>query len=343
MITRKELIKKYIDFFKSKDHKEIPNSSLIPINDPTVLFTTAGMHPLVLYLSGQKHPLGKRLVNVQRCIRTGDIDEVGDTTHHTFFEMLGNWSLGDYWKEESINFSYEFLTSKKWLGLDKKRLAFTIFSGDMNKKISVDNESKEIWKNLNVPQEKIINLNEDNWWGPAGNSGPCGPDTEIFYWMDKSKVPERFNPNDSTLATGGKGWVEIWNNVFMQYEKTSDGKYTPLKQKSIDTGMGLERTLAALNSLDDNYLTEVWQPIIKEIEKISGKKYEDHKKEMRILADHIKAASFIIADGVTPGNTGREYVLRRLIRRAIRYGKLLKIETNFTSKVSEPIFDIYQD
>lgn len=343
MITRKELIKKYIDFFKSKDHKEIPNSSLIPINDPTVLFTTAGMHPLVPYLSGQKHPLGKRLVNVQRCIRTGDIDEVGDTTHHTFFEMLGNWSLGDYWKEESINFSYEFLTSKKWLGLDKKRLAFTIFSGDMNKKISVDNESKEIWKNLNVPQEKIINLNEDNWWGPAGNSGPCGPDTEIFYWMDKSKVPERFNPNDSTLATGGKGWVEIWNNVFMQYEKTSDGKYTPLKQKSIDTGMGLERTLAALNSLDDNYLTEVWQPIIKEIEKISGKKYEDHKKEMRILADHIKAASFIIADGVTPGNTGREYVLRRLIRRAIRYGKLLKIETNFTSKVSEPIFDIYQD
>lgn len=331
-MDRKQLIKKYVEFFKSKDHKEVPNSSLIPINDPTVLFTTAGMHPLVPYLSGQKHPLGKRLVNVQRCVRTGDIDEVGDTTHHTFFEMLGNWSLGDYFKEEAISYSYEFLT--KVLKIPKEKLAFTCFLGDEN--AEKDEESAKIWQGLGVPKERIAFLpKKDNWWGPAGNTGPCGPDTEMFFYT-KEKVPKVFNPED-------KNWVEIWNDVFMQYNKTSDEKYIQLKQKNVDTGMGLERTLAALNNLDDNYQTEVFKPIIESIESISKKKYQEHKKEMRIIADHIKAATFIISDGVHPGNTGQGYILRRLIRRAIRYSKLLDIETNFTSKIASSVIKIYDD
>ncbi len=329
-MKRKELIKNYLEFFKSKKHKEIPNSSLIPENDPTVLFTTAGMHPLTPYLLGQKHPLGKRLVGVQRCIRTSDIEMVGDLTHHTFFEMLGNWSLGDYWKKEAIEMSFEFLT--KTLKIPKEKLAISIFAGDKN--APKDNEAKKIWMDLNIPKERIINVT-NNWWGPAGETGPCGPCTEMFCWSSKGKPPKNFYPNDER-------WVEIWNDVFMEYEKDTKGSYKKAKQRNVDTGMGIERTLAILNKLDDNYQTEVWKPIIKKIEKLSGKKYLENQRIMRIIADHIKAAVFIIADGVLPSNTERGYVLRRLIRRAVRWGMRLELR-DFTYKIAESVFEIYKD
>lgn len=324
-MNRKQLIKKYIEFFKSKDHKEIQNASLIPENDPTVLFTTAGMHPLVPYLLGQPHPQGKRLVNVQKCIRTGDIEEVGDSTHLTFFEMLGNWSLGDYWKKESIEYSYEFLT--KTLKIPHEKLTVTVFAGD--DKAPEDKESKKVWKNLKI--KKIIVL-KDNWWGPAGKTGPCGPDTEIFYHPS----------NKLDVQTFSKDSVEIWNNVFMQYNKNSKGKYEPLKQTNVDTGMGVERTIAILQGKKDVYETETFQPLIKEIEKLSKKSYKENKKEMRIIADHIKAATMILAEEIIPSNSEQGYILRRLIRRAVRYGKVLKIE-NFTTKIAQPIFEIYGD
>src|SRR3989338_4677623 len=239
MITRKELIEKYLEFFSSKGHREIPSASLIPENDPTVLFTTAGMHPLVPYLLGQKHPLGKRIVGLQRCIRTTDIEEVGDATHHTFFEMLGNWSLGDYWKKEAIGWSYELAT--KIFNLDKERLGVSFFLG--KKDAPRDDESAKIWTSLGVPKERIAFLpKEKNWWGPAGVTGPCGPDTEMFYWTGK-EIPSKFNSKDEK-------WLEIWNDVFMQYNKTSSG-FEPLKQKNVDTGMGVERTVAALNGIED--------------------------------------------------------------------------------------------
>jgi len=335
-MNRKELIKKYIDFFRSKEHKEIANSSLVPANDPTVLFTTAGMHPLVPFLLGQKHPLGRRLVNVQRCIRTGDIEEVGDTTHHTFFEMLGNWSLGDYFKKEAIGWSFELAI--KVLKFDKERIAVSVFAGD--KDAPKDEESAEIWNKLGIAKERILFLpKENNWWGPAGLTGPCGPDTELFYWVDNKKpVPKKFHGDD-------KGWVEIWNDVLMQYVKDKDGQYREAKQKNIDNGRGVERILAVVNGYDDNYLTEVWQLLIKKIERLSGKKYginEGETRAMRIIADHIKASVFIIADGVVPGNVERGYVLRRLIRRAIRYGRELGMN-NFTEKVAEEVFEIYPD
>ena len=332
MITRKQLIQKYIDFFKSKNHKEIPNSSLIPENDPTVLFTTAGMHPLVPFLLGQKHPLGKKLVGVQRCVRTGDINEVGDETHHTFFEMLGNWSLRDYWKKQAIEDSFEFLT--KVLKIKKEKLEVSCFKGD--KDSPKDIESEKIWKSFGINKIKFLGK-EDNWWGPAGETGPCGPDTEMFV-----------------------NGVEIWNDVFMEYEKNKNGKYSEAKQKNIDTGMGVERTLAVLNGFDDNYLTEVWKLIIEEVEKLSGKKYNsgleegersaggrgkndiEIKRAMRIIADHIKASVFIIADGIVPGNKEQGYVLRRLIRRAVRYGKELELK-DFTNQVAEIVFEIYND
>jgi alanyl-tRNA synthetase len=313
MMNRKELIKKYLEFFKSKDHKIIPNASLIPKDDPTVLFTTAGMHPLVPYLLGQKHPLGKRLANVQKCVRTTDIEEVGNNSHHTFIEMLGNWSLGDYWKKETIEYSLEFLT--KVLKIPKEKIHVTCFKGDRN--APKDTESAQIWKSLGINKIKFLGK-EDNWWGPAGKTGPCGPDTEMF--VDN---------------------IEIWNDVFMQYNKTEKGKYEPLKQKNVDTGMGVERTIAILNGFRDNYLTEIWQPIIKQIEKLSGKKYKGNEKSMRIIADHLKASVFIIADGIIPSNTQQGYVLRRLIRRAIKYGKDIGI-TNI-SKIAESVFRIYDD
>ena len=340
MISRKELIKKYIEFFKSKNHKEIPSASLIPENDSTVLFTTAGMHPLVPYLLGERHPLGKRLVNVQKCIRTTDIDEVGDSAHHTFFEMLGNWSLGDYWKKEAITWSFELAT--KILKLDKKRLSVSCFKGD--KDAPKDEESAKIWFSLGIPKERIAFLGkEDNWWGPAGKTGPCGPDTEMFYWKNnKVEPPKKFDPED-------KNWVEIWNDVLMEYVKNDMGEIVEAKQKNVDNGRGVERILAVTNGFDDNYLTEVWQPIIKEIEKLSGKKYfvpgkndNNITKAMRIIADHIKASVFIIADGVIPGNTEQGYVLRRLIRRTIMYGRELGM-TSFVEKVAGPVFNIYED
>lgn len=341
MITRKELIKKYIEFFKSKSHKEIPNVSLIPENDPSVLFTTAGMHPLVPYLLGQKHPLGKRLCNVQKCIRTQDIDEVGDTTHHTFFEMLGNWSVGDYFKKEAIEMSFEFLT--KILKISKDRLAVTCFGGDKDfPQVPKDLESAKIWESVGIPKDRIAFLEggvaniKDNWWGPAGQTGPCGPSTEMFYWKsNKISAPKKFD-------SGDENWVEIWNDVLMGYVKDSKGNYVLAKQQNIDTGLGLERTIAVLNELEDNYLSSCFKPIIEQIEKISGKPYKGNEKFMRIIADHLKASVFIIANGVSPSNTEQGYVLRRLIRRAIRYGRELGME-NFTNKVAEPIFKIYDD
>jgi alanyl-tRNA synthetase len=314
-MNRKELIKKYLDFFKSKGHKEIPNESLIPENDPTALFTSAGMHPLVPYLLGQKHPLGKRLCNIQKCIRTGDIEEVGDETHHTFLEMLGNWSLGDYWKKEAIEWSFEFLT--KDLKIPKEKIAVTCFKG--NKNSPRDTESEKVWKSLGI--EKMKFLEKDNWWGPVGKCGPCGPSTEIFV----------------------KG-IEIGNNVLMEYTKTQKG-FEKAKQKNIDFGGGVERTLAMLNELKDNYLTETFLPIIKQIEKLSGKKYKGNERIMRIIADHIKAAVMILAEGITPSNTEQGYVLRRLIRRAIRYGKELGIpkEKDITTLLTKEIIKIYDN
>ena len=335
-MDRKELIKKYIEFFKSKEHSEIKNSSLVPENDPTVLFTTAGMHPLVPFLLGEKHPQGKRLVNVQRCIRTGDIEEVGDTTHHTFFEMLGNWSVGDYFKKEAIEMSFEFLT--KVLNLPKEKLSVTVFEGDEN--APKDEEAAEIWKSIGISEDRIAFLpKSENWWGPAGKTGPCGPDTEIFYWKPNDKsAPKKFNSED-------ENWVEIWNDVLMQYDKDKNGNYNEAKQKNIDTGMGVERTVTILNGLEDNYLASMWKPIIEKIELLSKHKYYEEEKvtkAMRIIADHIKAAVFIINDGVVPGNSERGYVLRRLIRRAIRFGRVIGIE-KFTANVADVIYPIYED
>ena len=315
-MDRKELIKTYIEFFKKNGHKEIPNASLIPENDPTVLFTTAGMHPLVPYLTGQKHPLGRRLVSVQRCIRTGDIEEVGDDTHLTFFEMLGNWSLGDYWKKEAIEYSYKFLT--KELKLDPKELSVTCFKGENN--IPKDEEAAKVWKYLGITNIKFLGR-KDNWWGPAGKTGPCGPDSEMFI-----------------------NGIEIWNDVFMQYNKTEKGIYESLKQKNVDTGMGVERTLAIINGKKDVYETEIFLPIIKKIEHLSSKKYKDYKKEMRIIADHIKASVFILAEGIVPGNSEQGYVLRRLIRRAIIHlRKLGFVETDLINPIAEEVFKIYPD
>ena len=344
-----ELRAKYLKFFESKGHKIIPSASLIPENDPSVLFTTAGMHPLVPYLFGEKHPSGKKLTNVQKCVRTGDIDEVGDTIHHTFFEMLGNWSLGEYFKKESIEMSWEFLTSEKWLNLDKNRLAVSVFAGD--KDSPFDEEAYNLWKNIfeknNLPMARIAKLpKKNNWWGME--KGPCGPDTEIFYWANNEKAPESFNDDNEK-------WVEIWNNVFLQYNKISAEKYEPLKQKNVDTGMGLERTLAAINGLDDNYKTDLFWPIIEKIEQLSSKSYKQEAKSFRVIADHIKAATFIISDGVSPLNVGAGYVLRRLIRRAIRYGKQLGIparnasqsdaggEKKFTAEIAKVAVEIYKD
>ncbi|MAG39714.1 alanine--tRNA ligase [Candidatus Pacearchaeota archaeon] len=335
-MNRKELIKGYIDFFKSKDHKEIKNSSLVPENDPTVLFTMAGMHPLVPYLLGEKHPQGNRLVNVQRCIRTGDIDEVGDTCHHTFFEMLGNWSLGDYFKKETIEYSFEFLT--KVLGLDINRIAVSVFKGD--KDAPKDEEAAGIWEKLEIPKDRIAYLDKkENWWGPAGETGPCGPDTEMFYWKsDEVSAPKSFDPEDDR-------WVEIWNDVFMQYNKDEGGKYNDASQKNVDTGLGVERTIAVLGGLEDNYLASMWKPIVEEIEKLSAKKYSGNERAMRIIADHIKAAVFIIADGVVPGNSEQGYVLRRLIRRAVRYARGLGVakELDLTTPLVKKILKIYDD
>lgn len=327
-MDKKELIRKYIDFFKKHNHKEIPNASLVPVNDPTVLFTTAGMHPLVPFLLGQKHPLGKRLVNVQKCIRTGDIEEVGDDCHLTFFEMLGNWSLGDYFKEESISLSYEFLT--KELKIPKEKLAVSCFKGDKN--AHKDEESSKIWEKMGIPKNRIFFLGkDDNWWEISGTTGPCGPDTEIYYWVGAGKPSDDINDPE---------WLEIWNNVFMEYIKNKKGNYSVAKQQNVDTGMGVERTLVALSDAKNIYETYLFKPIIEVIEKISSQSYSDNEKTFRIIADHVRSAVFIVNDGVTPSNTGRGYVLRRLIRRAVKYGKEIGIEKNFTPELAEIFIEI---
>ena len=329
-ITIDELRSKYIDFFKSKGHVEISGRSLIPENDPTVLFTTAGMHPLVPYLMGEPHPAGTRLTDVQKCVRTGDIDDVGDASHLTFFEMLGNWSLGDYFKKESIAYSFEFLTDEKYLGIPIDKLSFTVFEG--NEDAPRDEESASIWESLGVSKDRIFFLpKEDNWWGPAGETGPCGPDTEIFIDTGKPACGSNCRPG----CNCGK-YVEIWNNVFMQYHKNMDGSFSPLKRKCVDTGMGVERTVAMLQGKSSVYNTEAFTPIIKSIEDISGVKYGDNEKtdtSIRIIADHVRTACFILGDPKTtlPSNIGAGYVLRRIIRRAVRHGKKLGIDGNFLS------------
>lgn len=341
MITSAELRQKYLDFFKSKGHAIIPSASLIPENDPSVLFTTAGMHPLVPYLLGERHPAGRRLADVQKCIRTGDIDEVSDNTHLTFFEMLGNWSLGDYFKEDSIKWSWEFLTSPDWLGLDSKKLAVTVFAGDAD--AARDSESAGYWQKAGVLEKRVAYLGkEDNWW-PAGgkNPGPQGPDTEIFYWIGTEPAPEKFDPSE-------KSWVEIWNNVFMQYNRASDGRYENLKQKNVDTGMGLERTLLALNGLVEVYQIDTLWPLIQKIQEVSGHEYIEGGEvtcAMRIIADHLRAATMIVGDdkGTVPSNTDQGYIVRRLIRRAVRHGRVLGISENFCSSIAEEVINIFQN
>lgn len=339
-MTANELRSKYIEFFKSKNHVEISGQSLIPENDPSVLFTTAGMHPLVPYLLGEKHPAGTRLTDYQKCIRTGDIDEVGDPSHLTCFEMLGNWSLGDYFKKESIGFSYEFLTSPKWLGLDPRKISVTVFAGDDN--APRDEEAATYWKENGMPEDKIAYLPaSDNWWA-AGPTGPCGPDTEIFYW-----VGEGLPPAGSNKGTDSEHWMEIWNNVFMQYNRVDEKTLVPLPKKNVDTGMGLERTNCILQGKTSVYLTEVFQPIIAKIEELSSYKYgtdEEKDRSVRIIADHSRSAVFILGDqkGVSPSNVGAGYVLRRLIRRAVRHGMKLGIEKNFLADIAQAVIENFK-
>ncbi len=339
-MTANELRSKYIEFFKSKNHVEISGQSLIPENDPSVLFTMAGMHPLVPYLLGEKHPAGNRLTDYQKCIRTGDIEEVGDASHLTCFEMLGNWSLGDYFKKESIAFSYEFLTSKEWLALDPKKISVTVFAGDEN--APRDEEAATYWKENGMPEDKIAYLPAgDNWWA-AGPTGPCGPDTEIFYW-----VGEGLPPKGSNKGTDSANWMEIWNNVFMQYNRIDEKTLVPLEKKNVDTGMGLERTNCILQGKTSVYLTEVFQPIIATIEGLSGYKYgndEEKDKSVRIIADHTRSSVFILGDqrGVTPDRVGAGYVLRRLIRRAVRHGMKLGIEKDFMAEVAATVIDNFK-
>ena len=335
-MTAQELRTMYVNFFKERGHKEIASASLLPENDPTVLFTTAGMHPLVPYLLGEKHPAGKRLTDVQKCVRTEDIDEVGDDTHCTFFEMLGNWSLGDYFKKESISMSFEFLT--KHLNIPVDRLAVTVFEGD--EIVPADEEAVEIWKSLGLSEEQIYRYGrEDNWWGPAGQTGPCGPDTEIFYDMGKSKC----GPNCGPSCHCGK-YVEIWNNVFMQFNKESDGSFTELAQKNVDTGMGLERVLTIFNGKINVYDTELFQPVMKKLEEVlAGEGKELSEREKRIICEHMRTTTFILGDPmkISPSNTEQGYILRRLIRRIIRLFKKVEINTNYLCKLAEILIDQY--
>ena len=327
----------YLKFFENKGHKVIPSAPIIPENDPTCLFNTAGMQPLVPYLKGEPHPEGKRLVDVQKCFRTNDLDAIGDTTHHTFFEMLGNWSLGDYFKKESISWSLEFLT--KNLNIPIERLAVTVFEG--NDIVPADTESADIWKSVGIKKERIAFLGEeDNWWPNMELTGPCGPDTEIFYWKGSDTAPEKFDPED-------ENWVEIWNNVFMQYNHETDGTFVPLRNKNVDTGLGVERVTAILEGYTDNYKSSVWKDIIAKIEEISGLSYDDEKnaRSMRIIADHIRAVVMISGDdaGIKPSNTDQGYVLRRLMRRIIRYAKKLNIDINsdWEQQLAEMIIEKY--
>ena len=337
-----ELRSKYIEFFKSKNHVEISGQSLIPENDPSVLFTTAGMHPLVPYLLGEKHPAGTRLTDYQKCVRTGDIDEVGDPSHLTCFEMLGNWSLGDYFKKDSIAYSYEFLTSKDWLALDPRKISVTVFAGDEN--APRDEDAANFWKAVGMPEDKIAYLPaSDNWWA-AGSTGPCGPDTEIFYW-----VGEGLPPAGSNKGTDSANWMEIWNNVFMQFNRVDEKTLVPLPKQNVDTGMGLERTNCILQGKTSVYLTEVFQPIIQKIGELAGGYVygtdEEKDKSVRIIADHSRSSVFILGDqkGVTPDRVGAGYVLRRLIRRAVRHGMKLGIDKDFMAEVAAVVVENFKN
>ena len=332
----------WFDFFRKHGHAIISSASLIPENDPTVLFTTAGMHPLVPYLLGEKHPAGVRLADVQKCVRTGDIDEVGDASHCTFFEMLGNWSLGDYFKDEMIPWSYEFLTSPEYLGIDPKRLAVSVFAGDDD--CPRDERSAELWEKAGIAHDRIFFLpKENNWWGPAGITGPCGPDSEMFIDNGQPKCCDECSP----ACDCGK-YLEIWNDVFMQFNKTADGKYEPLKQKNVDTGMGLERTLCILQGKKSVYETDLFAPIIAAIESIGSGKYgsdEETTKAIRIVADHIRTSVFMIGDekGVACSNVDQGYILRRLLRRAVRFAKKLDAEIGKLTVVAEAVIEEYKD
>lgn len=328
----------YLKFFEERGHKIIPSAPVIPENDPTCLFNTAGMQPLVPYLKGEPHPEGTRLTDVQKCFRTNDLDEVGDKTHHTFFEMLGNWSLGDYFKKESITWSFELLT--KYLKIPVEKLSVTVFKG--NDIVPADNESADLWKSLGIPENRIAFLGEDdNWWPNMELTGPCGPDTEIFYWRSDEEVPSDFDPENDN-------WVEIWNNVFMQYNHKPDGTFEPLKNKNVDTGMGVERVVAVLEGQTDNYKSSIWTDLIKKIEEVSGKNYDDEKytRSMRIIADHIRAIVILSGDdaGIKPSNTDQGYILRRLIRRMIRYAKKLDIDinSNWEQELAKVVIDEYK-
>jgi len=330
-MTARELKDLFVNFFVAKGHVEIPSASLVPENDSTTLFVSAGMQPLVPFLLGQPHSQGKRLVNVQKSLRTQDIEEVGDNCHHTFFEMLGNWSLGDYFKETMIPWSYEFLTQH--LHYKHEQIHVTCFAGDTD--APKDVESHDLWRSVGVPEDRIYFLSKkDNWWGPAGITGPCGPDSEMFIDTHAELGPIQLTSGDNRGRI-----VEIGNDVFMQFNKTTDGKFELLSQKNVDTGYGVERNLAIYLGFDDDYLTSIWQPIIKKIEEISGKPYHGNEFPMRIIADHLRSAVFVIADGIEPSNKERGYVLRRLIRRSIRQGKLLGVESNFTSIIAQAVLD----
>ncbi len=307
----------YLNYFKERNHAIIKSAPLIPENDPTCLFNTAGMQQLVPYLMGQAHPLGKRLCDVQKCFRLTDIDEVGDSVHHTFFEMLGNWSLGDYFKEESIKYSFEFLT--KYLNIPIERLAVTIFRGnDMVKK---DEVSESVWKSLGISEDRIAYLGEDdNWWPNMTSIGPAGSDTEIFYFNSDDEIPQKFDPEDDR-------WVEIWNNVFMEYYHSEKG-FKKLEQKNVDTGMGVERTTAILEGVHDNYMSSIWIDLIKLIEEKSGKNYDENKKDMRIVADHMRASIMIASENLVPSNTDQGYILRRMIRRMVRFARNIELDIN---------------
>lgn len=359
--TASQIRRQFIDFFVKKyGHREIPSASLIPENDPTVLFTTAGMHPLVPYLMGEPHPSGRRLVNAQKCIRTVDIDEVGDNSHLTFFEMLGNWSLGDYFKEEAIKMSFEFLTSSEHLNLDKRKLSVTVFGGDKRvPQVPIDDDAAKIWKSLGIAEDKIAFMpggvyeREDNWWGPAGEIGPCGPSTEMFYWIGAVELP----PLGSNQATDKNNWLEIWNDVFMQFDRKTGEKFEPLKQKNVDTGMGLERVLAMLQGKKSVYETDAFIPAIHKILSLRGLLNDGEKipdgpdvRSIRIVADHLKAATFLLGDsnGVSPSNVDQGYIVRRLIRRAIRHFRLIGNNPIghaplFTHEIAKIYIQMYRD
>ncbi|MDR2588181.1 MAG: alanine--tRNA ligase, partial [Spirochaetales bacterium] len=340
-MTANELREKYIKFFLSKNHREISGKSLVPENDPTVLFTTAGMHPLVPYLLGERHPAGERLVDFQKCVRTGDIDAVGDPSHLTFFEMLGNWSLGDYFKKDAIAMSYEFLTSGEWLGIDPERLSVTVFKGDAD--VPADEESASVWRSVGIPDERIYFLpREDNWWGPAGETGPCGPDSEMFYDTGRPACGPECRPGCSC----GK-FFEIWNDVFMEYNKKPGGVYERLARRCVDTGMGIERTAAVLQGKGSVYDIEVFTPIIAAIERVSGHSYGESEavgRSVRIIADHVRASVFMLGDEaeIRPSNIGRGYILRRLIRRAGRHGRKLGKEEAFLRFPAEVVIGMYE-